>query len=33
MIIQKVEKAIFTEAKELDITERNEGGFGHTGKQ
>ena len=33
MIIQKVEKGIFTEAKELDVTERNEGGFGHTGKQ
>ena len=32
MIIQQVERGIFTEVKELDITERNEGGFGHTGK-
>jgi dUTP pyrophosphatase len=33
LIIQKVEKGIFTEVKELDITDRNEGGFGHTGKK
>jgi dUTP pyrophosphatase len=33
MIIQKVEKGILTEVKGLAITERNEGGFGHTGKQ
>jgi dUTP pyrophosphatase len=32
MIIQKVEKGVLTEVKELEITERNEGGFGHTGK-
>ena len=33
MIIQKVERGIFTEVKELAVTERNEGGFGHTGKK
>ena len=33
MIFQKVERAILTEVKDLVITERNEGGFGHTGKQ
>lgn len=33
MIIQKVEKANLVEAEEISITERNEGGFGHTGKQ
>jgi dUTP pyrophosphatase len=33
MIIQKVEKGILTEVKELNVTERNDGGFGHTGKQ
>jgi dUTP pyrophosphatase len=33
MIIQKVERGILTEVKELVVTERNEGGFGHTGKQ
>ena len=33
MIFQKVERAVFTEVKDLVITERNEGGFGHTGKQ
>ena len=32
MIFQKVEKALLTEVKDLVITERNEGGFGHTGK-
>jgi dUTP pyrophosphatase len=32
MIIQKVDKAILVEVSELAITERNEGGFGHTGK-
>ena len=33
MIFQKVERAIFKEVEELDITVRNQGGFGHTGKQ
>lgn len=33
MIIQKVEKAVWTEAAEINATGRNEGGFGHTGKQ
>ena len=32
MVIQKVEKGIWTQAEELQITERNTGGFGHTGK-
>jgi dUTP pyrophosphatase len=32
MVIQKVDKAILVEVSELAITERNEGGFGHTGK-
>lgn len=32
MVIQKVEKGIWKEAEELQITERNTGGFGHTGK-
>lgn len=31
MIIQKVEKAAWIEVSELNITERNAGGFGHTG--
>ncbi len=33
MIIQKVDKAIWKEVDELEITGRNAGGFGHTGKQ
>ena len=33
MIIQKVEQANWIEANSLEISERNEGGFGHTGKQ
>jgi dUTP pyrophosphatase len=33
MIIQKVEKAVWAPVKELDVTGRNHGGFGHTGKQ
>jgi len=33
MIFQKVERAVLTQVKELVVTERNEGGFGHTGKQ
>ena len=32
MIIQKVERGVLKEVKELVVTERNEGGFGHTGK-
>lgn len=33
MVIQKVEKAIWKHVEELEITGRNAGGFGHTGKQ
>jgi dUTP pyrophosphatase len=33
MVIQKVEKGIWVEAAEINVTERNTGGFGHTGKQ
>jgi dUTP pyrophosphatase len=33
MIIQKVEKMLWKPVEELAITERNAGGFGHTGKQ
>lgn len=33
MIIQKVEKAVWESVPEISVTERNEGGFGHTGKQ
>jgi len=33
MIIQKVEKAFLVPVVELNKTERNAGGFGHTGKQ
>jgi dUTP pyrophosphatase len=33
MVIQKVEKMIWKQVEELEITERNAGGFGHTGKQ
>lgn len=32
LVIQKVEKGIWKLAEELQITERNTGGFGHTGK-
>jgi dUTP pyrophosphatase len=32
MIIQKVEKAEWKEVEEINLTERNVGGFGHTGK-
>ena len=31
MLVQKVEKAIWVETKKINVTERNEGGFGHTG--
>ena len=33
MVIQKVEKANWIESATINITERNTGGFGHTGKQ
>ncbi len=33
MIIQKTEKAEWAPAVELEVTDRNTGGFGHTGKQ
>lgn len=33
MIIQKVEKAEWTEAAAINSTLRSDGGFGHTGKQ
>ena len=33
MVVQKVEKAEWLETRELATTERNEGGFGHTGKK
>lgn len=31
MVFNKVERAAFAEVKELDETERGDGGFGHTG--
>lgn len=31
MVFQKVEKAVWLKTKEINVTERNEGGFGHTG--
>lgn len=33
MVIQKVEKMVWKPVHELAVTERNAGGFGHTGKQ
>lgn len=33
MVIQRVEKADWAEVDELNTTERNQGGFGHTGHQ
>jgi dUTP pyrophosphatase len=33
MIFQKVEKGVWIEADQLELTNRNAGGFGHTGKQ
>jgi len=33
MIIQKVEKGVWREVEQVEPTERNAGGFGHTGKQ
>ncbi|MDX2045449.1 MAG: dUTP diphosphatase [Chitinophagaceae bacterium] len=32
LVLQKVEKIKWQEAEAINITERNEGGFGHTGK-
>jgi dUTP pyrophosphatase len=33
MVVQKVEQAVWMPVEELEATERNAGGFGHTGKQ
>ncbi len=33
LVVQKVEKAEWKPVNELAVTERNAGGFGHTGKQ
>ncbi|HET6994359.1 MAG TPA: dUTP diphosphatase [Chitinophagaceae bacterium] len=33
MVMQKVEKIEWKSVPELEVTERNAGGFGHTGKQ
>ena len=33
LVVQKVEQAIWKPVEELEATERNAGGFGHTGKQ
>jgi len=33
MVIQKVEKCTWRKVEILEVTERNKGGFGHTGKQ
>lgn len=33
LVLQKVEKIKWTDTDSLQVTERNEGGFGHTGKQ
>jgi len=33
LVVQKVEQAIWKQVEELEVTERNAGGFGHTGKQ
>jgi dUTP pyrophosphatase len=33
MVIQKVEQVVWDEVKQIEHTERNDGGFGHTGKQ
>lgn len=32
LVFQQVEKAVWCPTDMLDVTERNEGGFGHTGK-
>jgi dUTP pyrophosphatase len=33
LVVQKVEQAIWKPVDELEVSERNVGGFGHTGKQ
>jgi dUTP pyrophosphatase len=33
MVIQKIERVIWKAARQLEVTERNAGGFGHTGKE
>ncbi len=33
MVVQKVEKILWDPVEYLEVTERNAGGFGHTGKQ
>jgi dUTP pyrophosphatase len=33
MVIQKVEKMVWSPVEQLEVTVRNAGGFGHTGKQ
>ena len=33
LVVQKVEQAIWKPVEVLEVTERNAGGFGHTGKQ
>ena len=33
LVVQKVEQAVWKPVEELEVTERNAGGFGHTGKQ
>lgn len=33
LVVQKVEQVKWAAAEQLEITERNAGGFGHTGKQ
>ena len=33
LVVQRVEKANWKQVEEIDVTERNAGGFGHTGKQ
>lgn len=33
LVIQKVERASWVNATEISVTERNQGGFGHTGKK
>jgi dUTP pyrophosphatase len=33
IVLQQVEQAVWKPVEELEVTERNAGGFGHTGKQ
>jgi dUTP pyrophosphatase len=33
LVVQKVEKAVWEPVSEISETVRNDGGFGHTGKQ